>query len=104
MSGTGTFSASILDDTNQVKLQIPGSGVLNILGLLDVIIQATPGPVGQTLDVVSTPLFEILGIQLGYVNIRLLSLDRNIIEPVYRHESDDMKIDRWAYETLEIFI
>ncbi|MGN7101828.1 TadG family pilus assembly protein [Ralstonia holmesii] len=83
VSGTGTFFASILNDTNQVKLQVLGSGVLNLLGLSDLIVRATLGLVGQTLDAVLSPLLEVLGIQLGYADIKLLSLDCDAVELVY---------------------
>ncbi|MGT2434013.1 hypothetical protein ACU4HD_44305 [Cupriavidus basilensis] len=38
--------------------------------------------IGSTLDAVLTPLLEVLGIQLGYADIKLLSLDCDAVELV----------------------
>lgn len=39
--------------------------------------------IGQTLDAVLSPLLGALGIQLGYADIKLLSLDCDAVELVY---------------------
>jgi len=83
VSGTSTFFASILSNSSQVQVNILDSGLLNTLGLSQALLGTTLGLVGQTLDTVLSPLLEALGIQLGYADIKLLSLDCDSVELVY---------------------
>jgi uncharacterized membrane protein len=83
VAGTGTFFTSILNNSSQVQINILDLGVLNLLGLSQAVLATTLGLVGQTLDSLLSPLLEVLGIQLGYADIKLLSLDCDAVELVY---------------------
>jgi len=78
---TGSVFGSILN-SNLSQLQITVLG-LDLSPILAPILALTLVPVGQILDVVLTPLLEVLGIQLGYADIKLLSLDCDAVELVY---------------------
>ncbi|CAJ0706044.1 hypothetical protein LMG19089_04007 [Ralstonia edaphis] len=83
VAGTGSFFTSILNNSSQVQINILDLGLLNLLGLSQAVLATTLGLVGQTLDAVLSPLLEVLGIQLGYADIKLLSLDCDAVELVY---------------------
>ncbi len=83
MSGTGSFFQSILNNSSQVQVNILDLGLLNALGLSQAVLGTTLGLVGQTLDLILSPLLEVLGIQLGYADLKLLSLDCDSVELVY---------------------
>lgn len=78
---TGSVFGSILN-SNLSQLQITVLG-LDLSPILAPILALTLVPVGQILDAVLTPLLEVLGIQLGYADIKLLSLDCDAVELVY---------------------
>ncbi|MFT0736718.1 TadG family pilus assembly protein [Ralstonia wenshanensis] len=78
---TGSVFGSILN-SNLSQLQITVLG-LDLSPILAPILALTLVPVGQILDAILTPLLEVLGIQLGYADIKLLSLDCDAVELVY---------------------
>lgn len=78
---TGSVFGSILN-SNLSQLQITVAG-LDLSPILAPVLAITLVPVGQILDAVLSPLLGVLGIQLGYADIKLLSLDCDAVELVY---------------------
>lgn len=88
VSGTSGFFGSILNSNlSQVQLTVASSSivsaVLSTLGITRTLLATTLGLVGQTLDTVLTPLLSALGIQLGYADIKVLSVNCDAVELVF---------------------
>lgn len=88
VSGTSGFFGSILNSNlSQVQLTVASSpivsAVLSTLGITQTLLATTLGLVGQTLDTVLTPLLSALGIQLGYADIKVLSVNCDAVELVF---------------------
>ena len=76
---TGLFS-SILNSSTTIQLTLLG---LPLGALGQSLVLPALALIGSTLDTVLTPLLGLLGIQLGYADIKLLSLDCDAVELVY---------------------
>lgn len=74
------FGSILNNNLNQLTVTI---GLLDVSALARPLLVPTLSVVGQTLDTILTPLLELLGIQLGYADIKLLSLDCDAVELVY---------------------
>ncbi len=85
VSGTSNFFGSILNSNlSQVQLTLPGNSVvLSALGITQALLATTIGLVGQTLDAVLTPVLSAIGIQLGYADIKVLSVNCDAVELVF---------------------
>ncbi|MDC6178717.1 TadG family pilus assembly protein [Ralstonia solanacearum] len=84
VSGTSNFFGSILNSSlSQVQLRVLNSAVLSTLGINQTLLASTIGLVGQTLDAVLTPLLRAIGIQLGYADIKVLSVNCDAVELVF---------------------
>ncbi|MEE2976883.1 MAG: TadG family pilus assembly protein [Pseudomonadota bacterium] len=79
--GTPGFFSSILNtNVNQLQLTLLGLPLGDVGKALVAPILIT---VGSLLDSILSPVLEVLGIQLGYADIKLLSLDCDAVELVY---------------------
>ncbi|WP_269321388.1 TadG family pilus assembly protein [Ralstonia sp. UNC404CL21Col] len=74
------FGSILNSNLNQLQLTVLGIP-LGPIGAA--ILAPVLALIGSTLDAVLTPLLEVLGIQLGYADIKLLSLDCDAVELVY---------------------
>lgn len=85
VSGTSNFFGSILNSNlSQVQLTLLGNSVvLSALGITQALLATTIGLVGQTLDAVLTPVLSAIGIQLGYADIKVLSVNCDAVELVF---------------------
>ncbi|ARU24963.1 reverse transcriptase (plasmid) [Ralstonia solanacearum] len=84
VSGTSSFFGSILNSNlSQVQLTGLNSTVLSTLGITQTLLGTTLGLVGQTLDTVLTPLLGVIGVQLGYADIKVLSVNCDAVELVF---------------------
>ncbi|MCO5399659.1 TadG family pilus assembly protein [Ralstonia soli] len=80
VTATGGIFTALLSSTNlQVGTSLLGIGVSLNVGA----ITSALGTIGNILDSVLAPALEALGIQIGYADIKLLSLDCDAVELVY---------------------
>ncbi|WP_296224162.1 TadG family pilus assembly protein [Ralstonia sp. UBA689] len=80
-AGTPGFFSSILNTNfNQLQLTLLGLPLGDVVAALVAPILIT---VGGLLDAILTPVLELLGIQLGYADVQLLSLDCDAVELVF---------------------
>jgi uncharacterized membrane protein len=79
------FSSILNSNLNQLQLTVtlPLGGTVQLGSDLAPVIAPVLALVGTTLDAVLSPLLGVLGIQLGYADIKLLSLDCDAVELVY---------------------
>lgn len=78
------FSSILNSNLSQLQLNVTLLGVTVPLGAaLAPVIAPVIALIGSTLDAVLTPLLKALGIQVGYADINLLSLDCDAVELVY---------------------
>jgi len=78
------FGSILNSNLNQLTATATVFGLpLDVTAVALPLLVPTLSVVGQTLDTVLTPLLEALGIQLGYADIKLLSLDCDAVELVY---------------------
>ncbi len=79
------FSSILNSNLNQLQLTVtlPLVGTIPLGSDLAPVIAPVLAFVGTTLDAVLSPLLSALGIQLGYADIKLLSLDCDAVELVY---------------------
>ena len=76
----GVFSSILNSNLNQLQLTVLGIP-LGAAGA--VILAPVLALIGSILDSVLTPLLQAIGIQLGYADIKLLSLDCDAVELVF---------------------
>lgn len=81
----GVFSSILNSNLNQLQLTVtlPLGGTIPLGPDLAPLIAPVLAFVGTTLDALLSPLLGVLGIQLGYADIKLLSLDCDAVELVY---------------------
>jgi uncharacterized membrane protein len=81
----GVFSSILNSNLNQLQLSVtlPLVGTIPLGSDLAPVIAPVLALVGTTLDGVLSPLLGLLGIQLGYADIKLLSLDCDSVELVF---------------------
>ena len=79
------FGSILNSNLNQLQLNttLPIVGTIPLGDAGKVLLAPVLAVVGLTLDTVLTPLLEVLGIQLGYADIKLLSLDCDAVELVF---------------------
>ncbi len=79
------FGSILNSNLNQLQLNatLPLVGTIPLGDAGKLVLAPVLAFVGLTLDTVLTPLLEVLGIQLGYADIKLLSLDCDSVELVF---------------------
>ena len=78
------FGSILNSNLNQLTATATILGItVDVTAIAMPLLAPTLSVVGQTLDGVLSPLLELLGIQLGYADIKLLSLDCDSVELVF---------------------
>jgi len=79
------FGSILNNNLTQVQLNatLPLVGTIQLGQAGMLLVAPVLALVGTTLDTILTPLLELLGIQLGYADIKLLSLDCDAVELVF---------------------